>query len=226
MFVLLCSNANALLGPAPLAPKAVEQTEGGSLPPETPRQVAQLGEPDSAAPAARSESAFVAVPDLADRLKKLDPNAVIEWDGRRLRIQVQRQRFTLFLVTSDMVVNGTPERVSSPLRVYRGEIYVPQDAVDRIADVLAECARAPDWRDYDTGRGDAYARANASRYAHPNAHADAPTHTDANSHAVPHTHVDAFTDSFAKTLSNPVTDGHSATNGRAHGASSSGNCYR
>ncbi|AXA36887.1 MAG: N-acetylmuramoyl-L-alanine amidase [Candidatus Hydrogenedentota bacterium] len=142
MFVLLCSNANALLGPAPLAPKAVEQTEGGSLPPETPRQVAQLGEPDSAAPAARSESAFVAVPDLADRLKKLDPNAVIEWDGRRLRIQVQRQRFTLFLVTSDMVVNGTPERVSSPLRVYRGEIYVPQDAVDRIADVLAS-APAP-----------------------------------------------------------------------------------
>lgn len=137
MFVLLCSSANALLGPAPVGPKAGEQTERGTLCLETPRLVAQLGEPDSAAPAARSESAFVAVPDLADRLKKLDPNAVIEWDGRRLRIQVQRQRFTLFLVTSDMVVNGTPERVSSPLRVYRGEIYVPQDAVDRIADVLA-----------------------------------------------------------------------------------------
>jgi len=93
--------------------------------------------------AAQGSTEYVAVPDLAAQLKKLDPNALVEWDGRRLRISARGQRFTLFLTTPDIVVNGTPQKVSSPLRVYRGELYVPQDAVDLLAGELAEPTPAP-----------------------------------------------------------------------------------
>lgn len=99
----------------------------------------ESGVVESAAPAAQpAASEFVAVPDLASQLKKIDPNASVEWDGRRLRIAVKGQKFTLFLTNADVVVNGTPQRVSSPLRVYRGELYVPQDAVDLLAAELAK----------------------------------------------------------------------------------------
>lgn len=99
----------------------------------------ESGVVESAAPAAQpAVSEFVAVPDLASQLKKIDPNASVEWDGRRLRIAVKGQKFTLFLTNADVVVNGTPQRVSSPLRVYRGELYVPQDAVDLLASELAK----------------------------------------------------------------------------------------
>jgi N-acetylmuramoyl-L-alanine amidase len=81
---------------------------------------------------------FVAAPDLADQLKKIDPGATVEWDSRRLRITIREQKFTLFPSTREMVVNGTPERVSAPLRIYRDEIYVPQDAIERIGKRLEE----------------------------------------------------------------------------------------
>ncbi len=97
--------------------------------------------PPTAQPTPSGE--FVAVPDLAAQLKKIDPNAVVEWDGRRLRITAKNQKFSLFLSTSDVVVNGTPQKVSSPLRVYRGELYVPQDAVDLLAGELAKTAAEP-----------------------------------------------------------------------------------
>lgn len=97
--------------------------------------------PDTAAPSAASE--FVAVPDLAAQLKKIDPNAIVEWDGRRLRVSAKGQRFTLFITSPEVVVQGVPQRVSSPLRVYRGELYVPQDAVDLLAQELAKATTAP-----------------------------------------------------------------------------------
>ncbi|MGB9692279.1 MAG: N-acetylmuramoyl-L-alanine amidase [Candidatus Sumerlaeaceae bacterium] len=103
-----------------------------------PENTGESGAPETAQPTSASE--FVAVPDLAAQLKKIDPNAVVEWDGRRLRIAAKNQKFTLFLSSSDVVINGTPQKVSSPLRVYRGELYVPQDAVDLLATELAKSA--------------------------------------------------------------------------------------
>jgi N-acetylmuramoyl-L-alanine amidase len=108
-----------------------------------PTPVEDEAAPAAADPAAQSSTEYVAVPDLAAQLKKLDPNALVEWDGRRLRISAKGQRFTLFLTTSDVVVNGTPQKVSSPLRVYRGELFVPQDAVDLLAGELAKPTPAP-----------------------------------------------------------------------------------
>ncbi len=99
--------------------------------------------PVTASPQAQTGQEFVAVPDLADQLRKFDPGAVVEWDGRRLRITAKGQRFTLFLTSSDVVVNGVPQRISSPLRVYRGELFVPQDAVDLLAETLAKVTATP-----------------------------------------------------------------------------------
>ena len=52
---------------------------------------------------------FVSAPDLAAQLKKIDPKAQVQWDGRVLRIEANGQKFSLFQTGGDMVVNGTPE---------------------------------------------------------------------------------------------------------------------
>ena len=77
---------------------------------------------------------FSSAAGLSAQLRKIDPQAKIDWDGEsRLRIEVKGQRFTLFTTGNNMVMNGYMERVDRPLRVYQGEIYVPVATISRLA---------------------------------------------------------------------------------------------
>lgn len=79
---------------------------------------------------------YVFAGDLKKQLQRIDPNAKVEWTGSALRVEAGGQKFSLFPAGPSgrqMVVNGAVERAPRPLRVQAGEIYVPSEAIDRIA---------------------------------------------------------------------------------------------
>lgn len=75
---------------------------------------------------------FVSAPELASRLRQIDPQAKVEWNQRVLRISVGGQKFSLSPSQGKIAVNGREEKVSSPLRIHGGEIYIPQTAIELI----------------------------------------------------------------------------------------------
>lgn len=89
-----------------------------------------------------SGSEFVFAGDLAITLRKIDPDAKVDWDGKKLIINVNDQDFAIFPTGEDMVVNGDVESGLPPLKIRNGEIYVPQEAVGRIGTEL-ESVMAP-----------------------------------------------------------------------------------
>jgi N-acetylmuramoyl-L-alanine amidase len=103
------------------APTAAEDTPAAS---NTPDQ-ANAGTGD-----------YVFAGDLAKQLRKIDPSAKVDWDGRTLRIEAHGQKFSVFPTGREMVVNGSVEKSGQPLRIRSGEIYIPQGVVDRIGQEL------------------------------------------------------------------------------------------
>ena len=87
--------------------------------------------------AAPTGSDFVFAGDLAKQLRKIDPSAKVDWDGRTLRIEASGQKFSVFPTGREMVVNGSVEKSGQPLRVKSGDIFIPQAVVDRIGQELA-----------------------------------------------------------------------------------------
>ncbi|MBX7246864.1 MAG: N-acetylmuramoyl-L-alanine amidase [Candidatus Sumerlaeaceae bacterium] len=85
---------------------------------------------------------YVWAKDLSEQLKKIDPKADVDWDGRVLRIKANGQKFSLFTTVNDMVANGVSEKIDRPLRVSRGEIYVPQTTIELIGKRLEEGPKA------------------------------------------------------------------------------------
>ncbi len=95
-------------------------------------------------PAEESPAEMISAGDLARQLKKIDPAATVTWDGEsRMRITVKGVKVTLFSTGNDMVMDSVPEKVQRPLKIYQGELFVPQDAVERIGRRLEQAGPTP-----------------------------------------------------------------------------------
>ena len=141
---------------ATLAAGAAEPLTPPSAPPGGPPVVAQVPwfaqrqpqPPQRRTPSARRQDPppdsgeFIWAKDLADRIKQIDPAAVVEWDGRVLRVEASGQKFSMFPRSNQVVVNGNLERVSKALRIANDEIYVPVEAVELIGRQLEEVLAA------------------------------------------------------------------------------------
>lgn len=96
-------------------------------PPE--REMPTATEDDTAASGGAD---YVDVQDLAGQLRKIDPNAKVEWTGKLLRLEVSGNKFSVFPTGKQIVVNGTIEEAERPLRINRGQLFVPTTLLDRI----------------------------------------------------------------------------------------------
>lgn len=102
---------------------------------------------DSAvSPSAQEDSSveFVFAGDLARQLRRIDPEAKVNWETPILRIEVKGQKFAISIEDDDMSVNGAIERAPQRARVEKGEIYVPRSVVRRIGVALEEQQTADD----------------------------------------------------------------------------------
>ena len=128
------SAAPSVGGPAPSAPVARPTAVVHS----TPAAAQAPADEDSAEPVSVNEltsreavpvsplvqNKYTSMPDLADRLRKVDKNATIVWDERVLRITCSGQRFAIFPNSNSVVLNGTPEKVARGIQFDQGEIFV------------------------------------------------------------------------------------------------------
>lgn len=97
----------------------------------TPTPAAEENSGESGRPEGLSGE-YVSAADLAAQLRKIDPNARVQWGDGRLRISINNQQFALFPSGNEIVVNGQFEKAEKPLRIYENEVYVPQELVERI----------------------------------------------------------------------------------------------
>ncbi|MGI8906227.1 MAG: N-acetylmuramoyl-L-alanine amidase family protein [Candidatus Sumerlaeaceae bacterium] len=110
------------------------------VPAATPEPVRQtVPAPDADSGPGSSDYVFAGA--LAQQLRKIDPSAKVDWDGRTLRIEASGQKFALFQ-GREMVVNGVGEKTGQSIRIRSGDIYVPQSVVDRIGQELERKATA------------------------------------------------------------------------------------
>lgn len=86
---------------------------------------------------------FVFAGDLARTLRRIDPDTKVDWDGSKLKIQIEGQEFAIFPSGEDMVINGEVESGLPPLTIRNGEIYVPQAVVGRIGSELEKTLAPP-----------------------------------------------------------------------------------
>lgn len=118
----------------------LDPPEGESEAPGTAPRAAAEGTPASANPDALApddsevpdSTEFVFAGDLAKTLRKIDPDAKVDWDGKMLRIRANGQDFSVFPKGQEMVVNGNVEAKTPPLKFRNGEVYVPNEIVSRI----------------------------------------------------------------------------------------------
>ena len=89
-------------------------------------------EETSSSAAASDSNSFVFAGDLARYLRQIDPDAKVDWDGKKLRIEANGEEFAIFPTGKEMVINGDVEAGTPPLKIRNNEIYVPQAVVARI----------------------------------------------------------------------------------------------
>lgn len=106
------------------------------------RTVPQESPADSAG-AEKPGGEYVSAKDMADQLKKIDPGALVQWDGKWLRIVVNDQKFSLAPDRKQVIVNSIPQSAEKSLRIYQDEIYVPQAAVLLIGRIIEENPSKP-----------------------------------------------------------------------------------
>ncbi len=114
-------------------------------PPESDSGSTSSVQSETPAPASDDDDAdqFVFAGDLARTLRRIDPDTTVDWDGSKLKIQIEGQEFAIFPSGEDMVINGEVESGLPPLTIRNGEIYVPQAIVGRIGSELEKTLAPP-----------------------------------------------------------------------------------